>query len=155
MMGACPAKRRLRRALAHLRPSTVAGAPPLSDDQLGAAADRERWGEHLAPRPIGPADGGQSTGAELSAAEAEHFRRTGWLIKRGLVPACELEPWVDRFWKQGNIVQPGVAARGDPASYVDPAERWQIDQGLGHGHNLLHRGADSKLWVGEWGHDPG
>ena len=46
------------------------------------------------------------------------FKQYGYIIKRGLVPAAALAPFVDRFWSE--LVPPCIDRR-DAASWVDPA----------------------------------
>jgi hypothetical protein len=37
-------------------------------------------------------------GIELTPEEIEQFKEEGWIMKRGLIPADELTPWVSRSW---------------------------------------------------------
>ncbi|MCY4129819.1 MAG: phytanoyl-CoA dioxygenase family protein [Gammaproteobacteria bacterium] len=66
-----------------------------------------------------------SADLQLSQTEVEHFKREGFLVKRGLVPASEeFKAIVDYVWE---TVPEGVMSREDPTSWVDePHERWPI-----------------------------
>ena len=72
------------------------------------------------------------------------------MIKRGLIPAAELRPFVDQIWRD---VEPAGVLRSDPRTQIDPGDRWEPSIGY-HGNQLLWFGADSRFWSGAMGHDP-
>lgn len=57
--------------------------------------------------------------------EVEHFKREGFLVKRGLVQATdEFKAIVDYVWE---TVPAGVMSRDDPTTWVDePHKRWPV-----------------------------
>jgi hypothetical protein len=56
----------------------------------------------------------------LSPAEAAFFKTNGYIVKRGLIPAADLAPFVDLFWER---CAPPCLDRDQPATWVDPQER--------------------------------
>jgi hypothetical protein len=142
--------RRLGPLATHLRP--LKPTPAAHDNAFVG----EKWndGQLLAPREITQADqgcpAGDSQTAELTKAEAEQFRLTGYLIKRGLIPAEELQPFVQRLWDAA----PDCVSRDQPESWVDP--RWvnTPPDRPGHGSNYQVLSGDARWWWGEIGHDP-
>ena len=79
----------------------------------------------IAPRASVPFEDppGASSTPTISAAEAAHFKRHGFLVKRGLIDDADVFREVrDHFW--GNVPR-DVLRRDDPASWLDaPHERW-------------------------------
>ena len=139
----------LRRAGAHLAPTAGAEA---------AASPAERtWnnGDVRAPRAIAESDypHADSLQPELTPAEAEHFRRHGWLIKRAFTSAELLVPFVEQIWERAQ--EHGIR-RDAPATHVDAGERWSNTpaERPGHGSNVEVLSADSRWWWGDIGHDP-
>ena len=59
----------------------------------------------------------------LTLEEIEHFKREGYLVKRGLVQAdAAFESLIDYVW---DTVPDGVLARDDPSTWIDePQKRW-------------------------------
>ena len=94
-------------------------------------------------------------GVELTAEEIEQWKTQGWIVKRGLIPKEELQPWVDAAWDKVERVAPFLD-RGDPETWLDPAERWETNQ-LRNGERS--QSADGELSAtSEWrwhhvGHD--
>jgi hypothetical protein len=118
-----------------------------------AAAAGKDWANCSSPpRAITAAD--YPAAAErsdvLSPAEAEHFCEFGWVIKRALVPAAALRPFVDQAW--ADVAQAGVH-RDEPHTWRDPGERWVPSPNF-HGNHLRYFDADSRYWSGALGHDP-
>lgn len=91
-------------------------------------------------------DGAESVG--LSGAEIAHFKREGFIVKRGLIQNQEsLKSVVDYVWKN---VPTGVLDRHNTATWLDePSKRWPIDSintiGVLHGTNWKMR---SKFQIG-------
>ena len=75
----------------------------------------------------------------LSRAEVESFRETGYLIKRGLVPAELFVPIMDLWWRQPPILEANVS-RQNPESWVGPGRFWPEE-------NRWSLGQD---WMGEF-----
>ena len=97
-----------------------------------------------------------ATRPELTPEEVERFKRDGFVLKRGLIPRAELEPWVDRLWAtaEGDPKFAGSLSRADPASWQDPGERWRCHTDHGHGRDEVHLTPNSQWrWHG-LGHDP-
>jgi hypothetical protein len=77
----------------------------------------------LPPRTQWPADDPPCAAeAGLTPADVAFFVEHGYLIKRGLIPAEVLAPWLERLWEAAPEAM--MVRRHDPASWVDPAERW-------------------------------
>jgi hypothetical protein len=81
----------LARTLAHLRVADGPAAPPA---EAAPAAKITARAAHFTlpeddPDPAAPRMG-------LSAKEVAFFKRTGWLVKRGLIPRADLAPFVVR-----------------------------------------------------------
>ena len=151
--------RRLGTLTAHLLPCTTAthrhaGPPPSRHDVDAFAGKHWNNGELLAPREITQADQGcpaiDSRKTELTKAEAEQFKSAGYIIKRGLIPAEELLPFVDRLWDEA----PQCVSRDRPESWVDPPWVNTPPDRPGHGSNYQVLSADARWWWGEIGHDP-
>jgi hypothetical protein len=112
--------RRLGRTLQALQPSAACTAQPGSDDAgCTTTSDDEHGrdpGGSLHPLPTWPGrDPAGATAVGLTAEEVEQFRRTGYLIKRRLIPPVELEPFVQRLWRQPPAVAAGLSP-DDPSS---------------------------------------
>jgi hypothetical protein len=84
----------------------------------------------------------------LTAWAARHDR--AGVIKRGLIPAAALEPFVDQVWDD---VAPAGVRRSEPSTWRDPGDRWEPSTGY-HGSQLRWFGRDSRFWSGALGHDP-
>jgi hypothetical protein len=123
---------------------------------VDALAGKQQWnnGELLAPREITQADQGcpsiDSRKTELTRAEAEQFKSKGFVIKRGLIPAEELQPFVERLWDEA----PECVSRDRPESWVDPQWVNTPPDRPGHGSNYQVLSGDARWWWGEIGHDP-
>ena len=72
------------------------------------------------------------------------------VIKRGLIPSVELQPFVDQIWED---VAPAGVRRSEPSTWRDPGDWWEPSVGY-HGNQLRWFGADSRFWHGALGHDP-
>lgn len=110
----------LARTLAHVRLEPESDLPSPRAHSLVAKAD------DIFPQSHGPElDVEPEAARQMSLSEREiaFFKEFGYIIKRGLIPAEDLRPWVDNFWDE--IVPPGVD-RSDPATWIDPAhtEGW-------------------------------
>eukprot|EP01051_Picozoa_sp_SAG22_P024845 SAG22_NODE_7075_length_779_cov_1.680882_1_plen_195_part_01 len=57
----------------------------------------------------------------LSSEEIEHFKRYGWIVKRGLIPPEELAPIRDCIWSAAAALGLPIA-RDDPASFTLPRD---------------------------------
>ena len=73
---------------------------------------------------------------DLTAEEAEHFRQFGYIIKRGLIPREELEPFVDLWWEQPPVTTAQLS-RTDKHTWVQPGDRWPNAQRWGTSDNWL------------------
>lgn len=142
---------RLERVAAHLLPA----APAAAQSREAPFDQGTPWnnGELLAPRAITaitdyPA--ADEHRPELTKDEIEHFKRTGYVIKRGLIPAARLQPFVERLWDRA----PECVDRDRPATWVDPDWPNTPSDRPGHGSNLEVLSGDSRWWWGEIGHDP-
>ena len=67
-----------------------------------------------------------SAGLGLTQAEASFFREKGFLVKRALVPAETLAPWVEKFWAE--LPESAQISPADRASWVDPGRRWEVSE---------------------------
>ena len=97
----------LRATLSHLAPAAVPRAP--------AAAELTK---PRTPRPHRIED--DPPGADklgLTAAEIEHFKTLGYIIKRRLIPPSTFAPLVDSLW--ADFVPPCID-RHDASTWVDP-----------------------------------
>lgn len=82
----------------------------------------------------------------MSPAEVSHFKEQGYVIKRGLLPADSLAPFVDEAWEQ----VPAGIDRGDPATWLDAGSRW-VSNNLYHAHggvctNPPDENSGGRLW---------
>jgi hypothetical protein len=116
----------MQATLAHLQPSlTPAQRSPWKPlPQPAATATGSSAGPSLVidwpivPRCHGPeSDPPGSDQPGLSAAEVAFFKAHGYIVKRRLIPAADLAPFVDQFWNE--IVPPSVDRR-DKRTWVDP-----------------------------------
>ena len=113
----------LRHTLSALR--SVPSAEP--------TASKERW----APAGLVTHDRGSGLDAEgadslsLTPGEIEQFKDRGYIIKRGLIPAETLAPFIERIWNS----LPEPLSRHDPDSWFDAGEKWDSagEQGSGWG----------------------
>ena len=73
------------------------------------------------------ADLSDNTSLRLSPTEVEHFKRNGFVVKRGLVQAAdEFKSIVDYVW---DTVPDGVMSRDVPSTWSDePHKRWPISE---------------------------
>jgi hypothetical protein len=55
----------------------------------------------------------------MSLRETAFFKKYGFIVKRGLIPAEDLAPWVAGLWE---AAMPPCIDRHNPATWVDPAE---------------------------------
>jgi hypothetical protein len=102
--------RALRATLAHLQPAAA------TDTEADNHID---W--PIAPRCHGPES--DPPGADqlgISPEEAAFFKENGFLIKRGVVHAADLAPFVEEFWR---TIAPPCVDRHDPCTWVDPGSR--------------------------------
>jgi hypothetical protein len=105
-----------------------------------------RYRNPIAPIALAPeSDLRGAAGPELTKEEAAHFREFGFVVKRGLIPAAELEPIVDLIWAQRPITEAGVV-RDDPATWVAPGERWPPSEPFGPAGN---RWGTHSNWMGK------
>ena len=133
------AHRRLRRTALHLRRSDAADAevwtravPPPIEPEIGISG---RYRHPIPPTPLSSdLDLPGTTGLDITPAEAAQFREFGFLVKRGLIPAADLEPVVDLLWSQPPIVQGGID-RADASTWVAPGARWPESDGSFSGRN--------------------
>ena len=86
----------------------------------------------------------------LSPEEAEQFRTRGFVVKRGLIPRSDLAPFLDLLWEQPPVVHAG-AVRDDPASWVDPGDRWSVENRWGLPHDWM----GTSPWPGPEDERPG
>ena len=63
---------------------------------------------------------------QLSAEEAEYFKREGYIVKPGLIQAAdEFKRVIEYVW---DAVPEGVMCRGDPSTWIDePHKRWPVN----------------------------
>ena len=96
----------------------------------------------------------------LTAGDASHFKQHGFIVKRGLIPAEVLRPWLDRIWQ---TPPPGVS-REDPSTWADPGERWPNStddhgpftaDGRSTSRDPHHLTPNSQWRAHVLGHDPG
>ena len=52
----------------------------------------------------------------LTAQEAEQFRQTGFVIKRGLIPKEDFSPFINLWWQQPPVLAAKMSCN-DPASW--------------------------------------
>lgn len=90
------------------------------------------------PRDLDP-EGSDRLG--LTKTEIDSFRESGYLIKRGLVPAELFSPVMDLWWRQPPILEANVL-RDDPDTWVGPGRLWPEE----------NRWSLGKDWMGgsEW-----
>ena len=127
-------RRTLRHTLGALRPAPSAAAQP-GGAAVGAepTASKERW----APAGLVTHDRGSGLDAEgadslsLTPAEIEQFKERGYIIKRGLIPAETLAPFIERIWSS----LPPPLSRHDATSWLNAGEKWDSggEQGSGWG----------------------
>ena len=116
----------LRKILEHVRPAR-ADAPPVAhahaalelDTQQEAAASSFPAGftSWTAERDVDPVAARQ---IGLSETEISFFKEHGFLVKRGLIPAADLAPFVEEMWARA---MPPCVDRNNPATFVDPGAR--------------------------------
>lgn len=111
----------LRATLAHLQPAaTTAAAPTISSDDYLAADPRAAAAFPPGFRSHGPeadVDPAAALTMGLSEKEIAHFQEFGFIVKRKLIPAEDLAPWVDNMWAKAI---PSCLERSDPTTWVDP-----------------------------------
>ena len=66
----------------------------------------------------------------LTVEEADQFRESGFVIKRGLIPEGEFSPFIDLWWQQPPVLAARMSRRV-PASWQAPGERWPVDNRWG------------------------
>lgn len=100
-------------------------------------ADQESaYAPPLSPKPYA-SQLRNSVATDLDEEEIAHFKREGFLVKRGLVQAdAEFERLIDYVWE---TVPEGVLSRNDPSTWMDgPQHRWPAEAVPRVG--ALHRG---------------
>lgn len=108
---------------------------PVPEDPETAFGTRPPYAH--APRSITRADdppGSDVVG--LSPSEIDQFRRDGYVIKRGLIPKTDLEPFVDLWWKQPPITAAGVV-KESTESWIAPGRHWPEDNRWGLARNWM------------------
>lgn len=127
-------KQRLHRLDFHLRPTP---APELDDRgsfshiYTGVDGDDRDPEGSLRAEPTVPAmDPAGASTVGITPAEAEHMRQFGYVVKRGLIPAAELAPFVELLWRQPPALVAGLSP-SKPASWVAPGEQWPADNRYG------------------------
>ena len=139
--------RRVLEAPATMVEAVAGGAPPTGffSQQKRVAMKDEHSPEALDPLPSTPefynVKGCDKVG--LTPEEAEHFREFGFIIKRGLIPHEDLQPFVDLWWEQPPVVAAGLS-REDKSTWVQPGDRWPADQRWSLSPNWL----GSQPWPG-------
>lgn len=81
------------------------------------------------------------TGADqlgLTSEEIEHFRRNGYLIKRGLIPSEIFAPYLDLWWQQPPI-RAAKMSPDDSATWISPGRFWPKD----------NRWSTARNWMGQ------
>ena len=94
---------------------------------VGHASAQPKAREIVAREPVVFEDPDFLTpGPTLSKAEAGHFKKNGFIVKRGLIDDAEaFEEAIDYLWTN---VPRGVLQRDDPATWLDsPDEKWVED----------------------------
>ena len=130
--GARSSPRRLGAICSHLRgPPPAVGLALPSARAVAAAAGPLRAHTRSDDPPGADAPG-------LTAAEISFFQTNGYLVKRRLIPADELLPFVDMFWDTLR----GPFDRAAPASFVDAGSKWDNarTQGSGYGEGARTAG---------------
>lgn len=62
----------------------------------------------------------------LTAEEVAQFRKSGFVIKRGLIPPRDFLPFINLWWQQPPVVGAKLS-RDDPGSWVSPGKHWPED----------------------------
>lgn len=75
----------------------------------------------------------------LTAQEAEQFRQTGFVIKRGLIPKEDFFPFINLWWQQPPVLAAKMS-RNDPASWEAPGRHWPEDNRWGLANNWMGQG---------------
>ncbi len=107
--------------------------PPARTEPVGATTSMEQW----APSSLVTHDTSSGLDAEgayglsLTTEEIGQFKARGYIIKRGLIPAETLAPFIEHIWN--SLPQP--LSRYDPDSWLDAGEKWDSggEQGSGWG----------------------
>jgi hypothetical protein len=110
------ATQRLQTALNHLVPS------PSSVHHLAASGSSGAGGWTPPMRPHGPdqdVDRAAALRIGMSEKETEFFKTNGFIVKRGLIPQKDLQPFVDHMWKH---MLPCLD-RESPGTWVDPGQQ--------------------------------
>jgi hypothetical protein len=76
----------------------------------------------------------------LTIEEIEHFRKTGYLIKRGLIPSATFAPFLDLWWQQPPI-HAAKMSPDDPATWISPGRFWPKDNRWSTARNWMGQGA--------------
>ena len=112
--------RRLGLTLAHLRCSaSIAAADSNPNKQSsGFFAEQKKVAmkDGASPDPLDPlpstrefynVKGCDEVG--LTPEESAHFREFGFIIKRGLIPQADLQPFIDLWWEQPPVITARVS----------------------------------------------
>eukprot|EP01045_Picozoa_sp_COSAG04_P043627 COSAG04_NODE_14387_length_570_cov_0.804671_1_plen_133_part_10 len=94
--------------------------------RAGAGLEGGPGRPHSSPMHHPEDDPAGSAGLGLTQAEASFFREKGFLVKRALVPAETLAPWVEKFWAE--LPESAQISPADRASWVDPGRRWEVSE---------------------------
>ena len=102
-------------------PALAAADALLPPDTVASPTEQD-----IFPRSHGPESDVDPEAARrmgLSSKEIAFFKEFGYIVKRGLVPVEDINPWLDKFWE--DIVPPSVD-RNDASTWTDPgkAEGW-------------------------------
>ena len=90
----------------------------------------------------------------LSPAEIVFFKANGFIVKRKLIPAKDLSPFVEKFWDEA---KPPSLDRHDPSTWLDPAEQgdwgppphfWAAEERV-TGRTIRRQGPSGKLPAAE------
>ena len=96
----------------------------------------------------------------LTTGDVSHFKQRGFIVKRGLIPAEVLRPWLDRLWQ----TPPRGVSREDPSTWADPGEHWPNStddhgpftaDGYSTSRDPHHLTPNSQWRAHILGHDPG
>lgn len=148
---------RLRRTFGHLLPKRTVEEggekpkkKPVIPDPEGYEGSRAPWkpGDPL-PRPLTrDTDPPGADKLGLSPEEIKQFKELGYVVKRGLIPAEDLQEFRDLWWQMPPVKDAGMIPE-DPATWVAPGQRWPrqerqkatVAEGAGrHPHNLDRNG---------------
>ena len=111
---------------------------PVAEDPESAFFSKHKpfYPPRLATRDLDP-QGADKLG--LTAEEAEHFRETGFVIKRGLIPKEDFSPFIKLWWQQPPVSAAKMSPN-DPASWEAPGRHWPEHNRWGLANNWMGRG---------------